>query len=113
MVGRNLSYYLMKTARISGWLLFLLVLGYILTGFALCGKLGFSDLIDLETALAIHKFFDWPLVAVFAVHSIVTIYFALRRWGWISRKTRPLQSQSLAAVRPTAAGPGASRAAKS
>ena len=89
MSGKNLSYYLMKTARISGWLLFVLVLVYILTGFALCGKLGFAQLIELQTALTIHKFFDWPLVAIFAVHSAVTIYFALRRWGWIQKKPHP------------------------
>jgi cytochrome b subunit of formate dehydrogenase len=86
MAHRTLTYYLMKTARVSGWLLFVLVLGYIVTGFALCGKLGFSQWIDMRTAMAIHKFFDWPLVAIFAVHSAVTIYFVERRWGWIQKK---------------------------
>jgi succinate dehydrogenase/fumarate reductase cytochrome b subunit len=87
MAVRTIHYYLMKTVRLSGWLLFVLVLGYILTGFSLCGKLGFSRVVDLQTALAIHKIFDWPLVAVFAVHSAATIYFALRRWGWIRTRT--------------------------
>lgn len=88
MVTRNTNYYLIKAARISGWLLFFLMLLYILTGFALCGKLGFSKLVDLQTALIIHKIFDWPLVAVFLVHSLITIYFAFRRWGWIKRRTK-------------------------
>jgi len=88
MVSRNTNYYLIKAARISGWLLFLLMLLYILTGFALCGKLGFSRLVDLQTALIIHKIFDWPLVAVFLAHSLITIYFAFRRWGWIKKRTK-------------------------
>jgi succinate dehydrogenase/fumarate reductase cytochrome b subunit len=88
MASRNLNYYLMKIARITGWLLFFLVLLYILTGFSLCGKLGFGRLIDLQTALSIHKIFDWPLVAVFLVHSLTTIYFAFRRWGWIKKRTK-------------------------
>ena len=88
MAGRTIHYYLMKTVRISGWLLFGLVLVYILTGFSLCGKFGFTRVIDLQTALAIHKLLDWPLVGIFLVHSAGTIYFALRRWGWLKNRSR-------------------------
>ena len=113
MAGRNANYYLIKTARISGWLLFVLVLGYILTGFALCGKLGFGQLIDLKTALALHKLFDWPLVAIFVVHSAVTIYFALRRWGWIQKPTNPRPSAKPIPARPPATETRQPHAAKS
>jgi hypothetical protein len=85
---KSLNYWLLKTARLSGWLLLPLMILYIGTGFALCGKLGFGHLLDLQTALVIHRVFDWPLVAVFAVHASVTTYFALRRWGWIKKKKR-------------------------
>lgn len=88
MAFRGLHYYLVKIARVSGWLLFLLVLLYILTGFVLCGEPGFSRLCSSQTALAIHRVFEWPLVGVFLVHSAITIYFALRRWGWIKKRTR-------------------------
>ena len=88
-MATGIHYYLVKIARVSGWLLFVLVLVYILTGFALCGKLGFGQLIDLQTALGIHQILDWPLVAIFVVHSAVTIYFALRRWGWIKPGSKP------------------------
>ena len=80
--------FLLKTARLSGWLLMPLMILYIGTGFALCGMLGFGRLFDLQTALVIHRVFDWPLVTVFTVHASVTTYFALRRWGWIKRKKR-------------------------
>ena len=88
MARRNVHYYLIKIARISGWLLFLLVLLYILTGFSLCGEYGFEKLVNYRTSLIIHKLFEWPLIVVFVVHSLVTIYFAFRRWGWIKRRTR-------------------------
>ena len=88
MSRRNPTYYLVKIARVSGWLLFFLVLLYIVTGFALCGDYGFGRLIHPQTALAIHRYFEWPLVAVFLTHSAVTIYFALRRWGWIKKRTK-------------------------
>lgn len=88
MITKNLNYCLIKTARLTGWLLFFLVLLYILTGFALCGQYGFSELIDAQTALDIHKVFEWPLVAIFLAHSLITIYFAMRRWGWIGTRKR-------------------------
>ena len=88
MSSKNLHFYLIKIVRVSGWLLFFLVLLYIVTGFVLCGEPGFSKLCDAETALGIHKVFEWPLVGVFVVHSAITIYFAFRRWGWIKRRTK-------------------------
>ena len=81
-------YYLLKLARLSGWLLLPMVIIYIGTGFALCGMLGFSKWMDLRTALRIHQIFDWPLVALFLVHASVTSYFAMRRWGWIKNRTK-------------------------
>jgi hypothetical protein len=85
---RTWNYYLIKTARLSGWLLLPLMVIYIGTGFALCGMLGFSHLVDLQTALEIHRVFDWPLVIAFLVHASITTYFAMRRWRWIKRRTR-------------------------
>jgi len=89
MAQKNIHYYLIKTARIAGWLLLPLMVIYIGTGFALCGKLGFSRLMDLKTALVIHQIFDWPLVVAFLVHASIASYFAFRRWGWIKTKTCP------------------------
>jgi cytochrome b subunit of formate dehydrogenase len=83
MARRSFDYYLVKTARASGWLLLVLMAVYMVTGFALCGKMGMSGVLDIQTALVIHQLFDWPLVVVFLVHAAVAIYFALRRWRWI------------------------------
>ena len=105
MASKTVNYYLVKTARLSGWLLFALVLLYIVTGFALCGEYGVEKWIDVGTALAIHKIFEWPLVVIFSVHSLVTIYFAMRRWGWIKKRARVDQPKEQGA-QPT---PGPSR----
>jgi hypothetical protein len=88
MPKRTTHFYLVKTARLSGWLLLPLMVLYILTGFALCGMLGFDNWIDYQQALEIHRVFDWPLVAAFGVHVSITTYFAMRRWGWIRRRNR-------------------------
>ena len=88
MSKKTVHYYLLKTARVSAWLLLLLMIIYILTGFALCGKLGMSRLMDLQTALFIHQIFDWPLVIVFLILVSITIYFSFRRWGWIKNKNK-------------------------
>jgi len=101
MAKKGVSYYLIKTARISGWLLFGLVLLYILTGFSLRGEYGFDRLIGDQVAMAVHKIFLWPLVTIFVVHSAVTIYFAFRRWGWIKTRKKPRPSVKPSPTIPT------------
>ena len=87
-MAKSINHYLLKLTRLTGWLLFPLILLYIVTGFALCGKLGFTAMIGTRTALAVHKIFDEPLVVLFLVHSLAGMYLALRRWGWLGRRTR-------------------------
>jgi succinate dehydrogenase/fumarate reductase cytochrome b subunit len=90
MVRIRVNYYLMKVLRISGWLLLFLVLAYLVTSFAYCGRFGFSRLIEPEVARVIHTLdlLFWPLVAAFPTHSLIAIYFALRRWGWIKKRVK-------------------------
>ncbi len=94
MPRKAVHYYLLKLARVSGWLLLPLVILYIGTGFALCGKLGFSKWMDLQSALVIHQFFDWPLVGLFLLHATITAYFAMRRWGWIKNRDQRCRKDS-------------------
>jgi cytochrome b subunit of formate dehydrogenase len=93
MARKRINYYLMKTARTSGWLLLLLMILYIVTGFALCGEYGFSKVINVQAAFKVHKWFEWPLIVIFLAHSSTTIYFALRRWGWIKKGTKAKTSR--------------------
>jgi hypothetical protein len=87
MATKNLHYYLLKTTRLCAWLLLPLMLLYICTGYVLCGKFGFGRFMDLETAKEIHQLFDLPLVGLFLVHTSISVYFAMRRWGWIKSRT--------------------------
>ncbi len=89
MSRKHVNYYLLKVERISGWLLFLVVIGYIVTGFSMSSRLSVNRLIEIQLAKELHQDFVWPLVSIFAVHSVIVIYFAMRRWGWIkTRKVR-------------------------
>ena len=88
MTKRSVNFYLLKTVRISGWVLFFIMVLFIATGFALCGKFGFSKVLSTQKALTIHKIFDFPLILLFLVHSLTAIYLAFRRWGWIKKRTK-------------------------
>ena len=88
MATKSANFYLIKTVRISGWVLFFVMLLFIITGYALCGKLGFTKFISTQRALTIHKIFDLPLVLLFLTHSLAAIYLAFRRWGWIKKKRK-------------------------
>ena len=94
MPRKTFHYYLLKLARLSGWLLLPLVIVYIGTGFALCGMFGMSRWMSLQTALKIHQVFDWPLVGLFFTHAAITSYFAMRRWGWIKNRKKQCQGDS-------------------
>ena len=91
---KTTHYYLLKLARLSGWLLLPLVILYIGTGFVLCGEFGFSRWMAPETALSIHRIFEWPLVGLFVLHATITSYFAMRRWGWIKIRNEKCQRDS-------------------
>lgn len=88
MARKSVNFYFVKTVRISGWILFFIMILFITTGFALCGKFGFSKLISSQKALTIHKIFDLPLILLFLVHSLIGIYLAFRRWRWIGKRTK-------------------------
>jgi len=79
---------MIRIIRISGWLLLPLALLCIVSGFAMNGSLGLDKLLGGETALAMHLTFVWPMAIVVIVHSAASIYMAMRRWGWIGKKTK-------------------------
>jgi hypothetical protein len=85
VASKTALWYLVKTARITGWLLLLLVGLFIFTGYALCGKYGVDQLVDTRTALSVHQMFELPLLLLFLTHAMTSIYLSLRRWGWVKR----------------------------
>jgi ABC-type molybdate transport system permease subunit len=88
MPRKTLTFYMIKTIRISGWLLLPLALLCIVSGFAMNGTWGMEKLIGSDMSLAIHQTFVWPLAGVILVHAAASIYMAMRRWGWINRPTK-------------------------
>jgi hypothetical protein len=89
MAARNIYYYLIKLGRLSGWLLLIMVLTYITTGYAMTSEFHLDQLIDVQAARAIHLSFGRVVLVIFLVHAAISVYFALKRWGWIQRRPKP------------------------
>ncbi len=88
MAKRTVHFYLIKLSRLSAWLLMAVVISSILTGLTLTGEYGLARLISTDRALALHKTLVWPLIVLFGLHSVISIYFTFRRWGWIKTRAR-------------------------
>jgi len=78
----------LKTMRWSGWLLLPLVLAFLLTGYIMDGRHGFSKLLDVKTALTLHRMFHLPLIVLVLAHVVPAMYLALQRWGWIKHRDK-------------------------
>jgi len=86
--SRTFGYYVVKTVRVSGWALLVLMLVYISTGYAMKKEYGFDRLITQQIAEALHFELDELMVLVFLAHAAGAIYLALRRWGWIGKRRK-------------------------
>ena len=82
----KLNFVLLKMARWSGWLLLPLVLAFLLTGYMMDGRYGFSRLLDEKSALTLHRMFHLPLLVLVLAHVVSTAYLAFQRWGWIKHR---------------------------
>jgi hypothetical protein len=72
----KLDRYLLKLCRISAWLLLVLMVLFILSGYAWEERI----VMPLQQARWIHTQLDAYLVFFFLVHALISIKFALRRW---------------------------------
>lgn len=79
---------LVKIVRWSGWPLFVVVVGFIFTGYAASGRYGMGKLMDARTAMALHKLMHLPLLVLLLVHAMPAMYLAIRRLGWFRRTGR-------------------------
>ena len=71
-----------QIVRVSSWPLFLVVIVFLITGYAMSGDYGLGAMIDAKRALAIHKLLHGPLLALLLLHSLPAMYLSIRRWGW-------------------------------
>ena len=81
----KLGHIAIKTLRFTSWPLLLLVLLYLVTGFAMSGRFGLGVLTNEKQALAYHKALHVPLLILFPVHVVCAVYLAMRRWRWIKK----------------------------
>ena len=79
------GHYAIKTLRFTSWPLLLLLLLYLVTGFAMSGRVGLGMLMSEKNALALHKAMHIPLLVLFPVHAVCAVYLAMRRWRWIKK----------------------------
>ena len=75
-------YVLNQIVRVSSWPLFLVVIVFLITGYAMSGNYGLGAMIDAKRALAIHKLLHGPLLALLLLHSLPAMYLSIRRWRW-------------------------------
>ena len=85
----KLNFILLKTVRWSGWPLLPLVLLFLLTGYIMDGRYGFSRLLVEYSALTVHRMLHLSLLVLVLVQSIPAVYLALQRWGWIRPREEP------------------------
>ncbi len=72
----NSDRYLLKLGRISAWILLVLMILFILSGYAWEDRI----IMPMQLARWIHTELDVCLVFFFLVHSLISAKFALRRW---------------------------------
>ncbi len=82
----KLNFVSLKMVRWSGWLLLPLVMAFLLTGYIMDGRYGFSKLLDEKTALTLHRMFHLPLIILVLAHVVPAVYLAFQRWGWIKHR---------------------------
>jgi sorbitol-specific phosphotransferase system component IIC len=83
MATHSVNWYLQKVNRISGYVLFPVILIFMLTGFGMTGRFGFDRVLSAQAAQRVHQALLWPVIGLFFIHSIASWYFSFRRWGWI------------------------------
>ena len=82
----TLNFVFLKMIRWSGWLLLLVVMGFLLTGYIMDGRYGFDKLLDEKTALTLHRMLHLPLIVLVLAHVVPAMYLAFQRWGWIKHR---------------------------
>ena len=88
MMQRPPHYVLDKIIRISSWPLLVVVIVFLVTGYAMSGQYGLGALLAATPALALHKLLHGTLVVLLVVHALPATYLAFRRWGWIGKTNK-------------------------
>ncbi|HSA05654.1 MAG TPA: hypothetical protein P5556_00585 [Candidatus Gastranaerophilales bacterium] len=68
---------LLKIAKISGWLLLLLIIFYFISGYAMVKEYGFEHLMHKSSAWALHKYMAIPFLIFLVLH--IVPYYVVRK----------------------------------
>ncbi len=77
----NINFWLLRVSRWSGYVLLVLLIIYIVTGYSMVGFHGMNRLVEKSLAVFLHLNLDWVLIIFIMIHGGIEIYFALRRKG--------------------------------
>lgn len=67
--------------RINSWVLLLLVMLYIITGFGITGGYGFNMIFEPEASLYLHSSLTMPFLIALVIHVGIRFMNLLKRWG--------------------------------
>ena len=73
-------YIAMKTLRVAGWCLLVLLLGFLASGYAMTGRLHVGRLLTAQEGKNWHLLLHVPLIVVAVAHIVPAAYFAWLRW---------------------------------
>jgi hypothetical protein len=74
----KLNRFLVKINRISGWLMLIFMVVYLISGYAWTNRI----IMSTTQAKYMHTVLDIYMVPVFLAHILISTKFALRRWGF-------------------------------
>lgn len=76
MKKMNMNRYLIRISRISAWILLVLMIIFLVSGYAWADRI----IMPVGQARWMHTQLDTWLVIAFLVHALISIKFALKRW---------------------------------
>lgn len=68
---------LKKVSRVSAYLLLIVCILYIISGYSITGKYGFESIMEREMAIFIHLNLDIIFIILFVLHAGIEIYLRL------------------------------------
>lgn len=88
--GKTFNYYLMKANRVVVWVLLLLTILYIATGYGLTKPSLLyslsSGILNYQISFYLHTVLDVPLMILLLLHVIIEVKFSLMRWGFRNQR---------------------------
>ena len=76
----NITKVLIKTVRVTGWLLVPLTVLYLLSGYVLGAHLDPPSWMSIERASYLHSNMDVPFIVLLVGHVVPSVYLAVGRW---------------------------------